>query len=114
MNKNEIETLLNIMDMGNQHNNASEERNWLFRVLHAIPAKNTLNTFACKWIQIIKDRWAYESEYFTIRNDIRTEATKLVKELAAGELERLHKRKKSLETELSNVNKRLNRFEKWR
>lgn len=114
--KNDIETLLNIMDMGNQHNNYADERNWLLRVLYAIPAENRTSKvipFADKWMKILKDNWASESEYFTIRNDVRTDAVKLVNDLAADELKKLHNHKQSLINELENVNKRLDRFKKW-
>jgi hypothetical protein len=112
-NKEFVETLLNIMDMGNRHNCYADERNWLVRVLHAINPRCPLGQFAQKWLVIIKEKWASESEYFTIRNDVRTDAVKLVNELAAGELKKLNEHKQSLINELANVNKRLARFEKW-
>jgi hypothetical protein len=110
---NDIDTLLNIMDMGGKHGCYSEERNWLLRVLYAVPLKSAVKPLADKWIAIIKEHWASESEYFTTRNDVRTDAKKLVDVLAAERVSKMKARQEHLNKELAIINKELGRFTKW-
>lgn len=112
--KQDVETLLNILNMGGCHDSKTSERNWLVQVLYAIPKNSANKDFANKWLAVIKEKWASESEYFTIRNDIRTEALSLVNILAAEELAKLNKRKRAVTIELDYINKRLARFNSWK
>jgi hypothetical protein len=110
-----VEILLEIMDMGSKPRTYGQEREWLFNKLYkTVEADDPdIRKFSQDWYYTIKNKWVYESEYFHIRNAIRTEAKLLVFKLAADEIAKLEARRSELKTELKTVEQRLSRFNAW-
>lgn len=111
-NKEAVETLLNIMDMSNCGYGYAGEREWLKRVLHSIKSDGLLKDIKSKYLNRIMSM--NDDDYFSLRNEIRDDATILVNELASDELVKLKKKKEKILNELKTIDSRLIRFTKWR
>ena len=111
---NHIETLLNIMDMGNMDNHSYlSEYNWLKRVVYAIPDKSPIVSIKNNYLNRLNKISGEGNDYFYLRNEIRNDAATMVNTLAADELIKLKKRKEHLTKELNAITNRLVRFNKW-